>query len=165
MADTPTVLVVRDGATPSQPRNLGGTIDDSSTFYPSHSLRADGAPVGGQNPYPVRQAGSIGVDHSANAPAGPGAATSFTFNGVAVNLLTTIAANPNRRGIEVNNTTGALVVVVLDDGANTLSATSLLPLAPGAGPFQQGGDFSPPNELGRVRIFGATGTYCYVRET
>lgn len=130
---------------------------------PAHPLPVQG--IAGGVPLPVTPAGTIGADRSANAPAGPGAATSFTFNGVTLNLLSTIAANPARCGLEVNNTTGALIVVVLDDGANTAGTVSLFPLAPGAGQFQQGGDFSPSNELGRLRIFGTTGTFCYARET
>jgi hypothetical protein len=109
--------------------------------------------------------GTVGLDRSANAPAGPGAATSFTYNATTVNLLTTIAANPNRHGVEINNTTGALVVVVIDDGANTAGTVSIMPLAPGPGANQGGADFIPPNELGRLRVFGTTGTYCYARET
>lgn len=112
-----------------------------------------------------KPAGSIGAERSANPPTGPGAGTSFAFNGTTLNLLATIAANPARRGLEVNNTTGGLVVVVLDDGANTAGTVSLFPLAAGAGAFQQGGDFAPPNELGRLRLFGTAGTFCYARET
>jgi hypothetical protein len=113
----------------------------------------------------VALASSVGVDQSANAPAGPGTATTWTFNGVLLTLLKTIAANPNRHAIQVNNTTGALAVVVLDDGANGAGTVSLFPLVPGTGPFLQGGDLTPTRELGRVRIFGLAGTYCYARET
>lgn len=120
--------------------------------------------ISGGVPLPVNPAGSIGHDRSANAPAGPGNATSFTYNGVTVNLLQTIVANPNRISIEVNNTTGSQVVVVTDDGFNTGGTVSMFPLAPGAGANQQGADLTLTDELGRVRVFGTTGTYCYVRE-
>jgi len=113
----------------------------------------------------VRQVGSSGLDRSANAPAGPGAATSFSFNGVTVNLLTTIAANTARRCVEVNNTTGSFAVVVIDDGANTTGTISMFPLAAGTAQYTQGGDFVPQNEFGRIRVFGATGTFLYARET
>lgn len=120
--------------------------------------------INGGVPLPVAEAGTIGKDRSANAPVGPGNATSFTFNGVVVHLLQTIVANPSRLSLEVNNTTGAAIVVVTDDGFNTGGTVSMFPLAPGAGANQQGADLTLTDELGRVRIFGATGTYCYVRE-
>lgn len=108
--------------------------------------------------------GSSGVDRSANAPTGPGSASSFSFNGTTLNLLSTIAANTSRRNVEINNTTGSQVVLVIDDGANTAGSVSLFPLAAGSGAFAQGGDFSSQSEQGRIRIYGTTGTYCYARE-
>lgn len=120
--------------------------------------------IPGGVPMPTAEAGSVGADWSANAPAGPGNATSFTFNGVTVNLLQTIAANPSRKSIEINNTTGANVVVVIDDGHNTAGSVGLFPLAPGASANTQGGDLTLTDELGRVRVFGTTGTFCFVRE-
>ena len=120
--------------------------------------------IAGGIPLVVEPLSTKGIDHSSNAPAGPGTATSFTFNGNTVNLLQTVAVNPNRVAIEVNNTTGAPVVVVTDDGFNTSGRVSLFPLAPGSGQYQQGADLTLTTELGRVRIFGTTGTYCYVRE-
>lgn len=56
MADTLSVLVVRDGSTPPIARNVGGTADGTGTFYPEHSLRADGNAVGASFPLPVAAA-------------------------------------------------------------------------------------------------------------
>lgn len=109
--------------------------------------------------------GSVGIDRSANAPAGPGTATSFVFNGVTVNLIATISSNISRKSLQINNTTGAFLVAVIDDGANGAGSVSMFPVAPGSAQFQQGGDLTLTNEYGRVRIFGTTGTYCYVRES
>ncbi len=109
--------------------------------------------------------GSIGTNRSANTPTGPGAATSFTYNGVTVNLLSTIAANTSRKQVEINNTSGdSSVVLVIDDGANTVATISILPLAPGIGAGLQGGSYSSQVELGRIRIFGTTGDFVYARE-
>jgi hypothetical protein len=112
----------------------------------------------------VTMAGDVGTDRSINAPSGPGSATTLTYNGNTLTQLVSIASNTSRKSLEVNNTTGALVVLVFDDGANTAGTVSLLPLAAGTAQYQQGGDFQSQTEQGRVRIFGTTGTFCYARE-
>jgi hypothetical protein len=54
MADQNASLIVKDGSTPAAiARQLGGTTDGSSVFYPTHNLRADGVTVGAANPFPV----------------------------------------------------------------------------------------------------------------
>jgi hypothetical protein len=140
--------------------NLGTVITELATISANQTTEI--AQLGSIN---TALSGTIGIDRSANAPAGPGAATTWTFNGVLLTLLETIVANPSRHAIQVNNTTGALAVVVLDDGANGVGTVSLFPLVPGTGPFVQGADFTPTRELGRVRIFGLAGAFCYARET
>lgn len=112
----------------------------------------------------ITQAGSVGADFSGNAPTGPGEATSFSFNSGTVFLLATVPANQYRDVVEVNNTTGSPVVIVMDDGLNTAGTVSLFPLAPGAGANQQGGDWVSQIERGRIRVYGASGTFCFVRE-
>jgi hypothetical protein len=157
------VLKTLAGYLASLAANTTGSATAARQDTGNTSLAAAAAALAGT--LAVRQAGSSGLDRSANAPAGPGAATSFSFNGVTVNLLTTIAANTARRSVEVNNTTGSLAVVVVDDGANTTGTISMFPLAAGTAQFTQGGDFVPQNEFGRIRVFGATGTFLYARET
>lgn len=146
--------------------NGGSTVTNGSITNAGQPGQVAQAVQGIPNgvPMPTIEAGSVGIDHSANAPAGPGNATSFTWNGATVNLLATVAANPNRKSLEVNNTTGAPVVVVTDDGSNTTGTIGMFPLVPGSAQFQQGADLSLTDELGRVRVFGTTGTYCFVRE-
>src|SRR4051794_34717426 len=99
-------------------------LPTSAQAVPVVHLDLNGNVVGGSK--------SVGTDKSANSPAGPGAASSFTYNGATQNLLVTVAANPSRGVIEVVNTTGALIVVVIDDGSNTAGTVSLLPLVPGS---------------------------------
>jgi hypothetical protein len=54
MPDQAGSLIVRDGTSPSPvARQLGGTLDGSNVFYPTHNLRSDGANVGAANPFPV----------------------------------------------------------------------------------------------------------------
>lgn len=144
----------------SPPPAIGGQAPMTSYCWNGARLDVCGAPgTGGVGN------GSVGADASANAPAGPGAGTTLTYNGLTLTLLTTKAANPARRSIEVNNTSGSLAVVVMDDGANTAGTVSLLPLEPnGLGQFHQGADWPSTTELGRVRIFGAAGSYVFVRE-
>lgn len=65
MVDTTSTLVVRDGSSPPLTRNVGGTIDGSGTFYPEHSLRSDGVPVGAAAPLPVVAVSSALVNSAA----------------------------------------------------------------------------------------------------
>jgi hypothetical protein len=54
MTDQASVLIVRDGASPSQvTRQVGGTSDGASVFYPTQSVRVDGASIGASSPLPV----------------------------------------------------------------------------------------------------------------
>lgn len=56
MVDTPSVLVLRDGSTPSAARNIGVMLDPAGVEYIQHVLRSDGAPVDGGSPLPVADA-------------------------------------------------------------------------------------------------------------
>lgn len=160
MATTPVNVAGLDGG--SKAVTLRGDQNPDNSIAMRASLEIGGAAVGAGNAVPVLPAGNVGTDRSANAPAGPGAETSFTFNGAALSLLATIAANPARKSVQINNTTGQVVVLVIDDGSN--GSVSLFPLIAGAGQFQQGGDFTSATERGQIRIFGTVDTFCYARE-
>lgn len=93
---------------------------------------------------PVIMAGSIGVDHSANAPATP------------ANLLLTIAANPARLGYLIQNQDTVSITVVLDDGAGGQLSKVILQGAPAAG--GQGGslDYTGAPCQGRIRVYSSS---------
>lgn len=107
--------------------------------------------------------GGIGTDDSANTPAVPNVGAAFGPAGPYANyaLVKTIAAGA-RNVIDVENTSGAQILLVLDDGtaaAGTLPANaSLIPLAGGAAAGAQGGSWVSPYEKGRVQIYAAAPT-------
>jgi hypothetical protein len=154
MADTPSVLVVKDASTPPITRTLGGGTDGAGTFYQAHSLRSDGVPVGAAAPLPVLiigpqgvvQAGSTGVNFSANAATVP-------ISGLV--LLTTVPATPGRAYVEIQNQSAAMVQVVRDDGLGN-NQTSIL-IASGSAAGTQGGSWFSATFKGRIRVYGASG--------
>ncbi len=97
---------------------------------------------------------AAGIDSSWNAPALP-----------AGSPLQTIALNPVRQNIEINNPTDQDVILALDDGND--GALSLYPLAAG-GANKQGGNWSSLFFKGRIQIFSASGVtpngYVYVHQ-
>lgn len=98
------------------------------------------------NPSVVSQAGSTGTDFSINASSIPAAGLS---------LLQTIAANPSRFSVEVQNQSAGLIQVVRDDGSGN-NQTSIL-LASGGSNGAQGGGWSSMSFKGRLRIYGVSG--------
>jgi hypothetical protein len=142
------------------------STDQSIAYH--QVIEVNGTAVTSGNPLPVSLStytgGDIGTDRSANAPTGPGTNPSFTYNGGTVYQLISVAANPSRKYFEVNNTTGQLVVVVLDNGSNGSGTVSMFPLSPGTAQYQMGAGWSTMTEQGRIRVFGASGAYLYARE-
>jgi len=98
------------------------------------------------NPSIVSQAGSTGSDASVNALNIPLAGLS---------LLQTVAVNPSRLSIEIQNQSAGLIQVVRDDGAGN-NQTSIL-LASGGSAGAQGGSWSSLSFKGRLRIYGVSG--------
>jgi len=94
----------------------------------------------------VSQAGSTGTDSSVNAASIPAAGLS---------LLQTIAANPSRLAIEIQNQSSGLIQIVRDDGAGN-NQTSIL-LSSGGAAGTQGGGWSSMSFKGRLRIYGSPG--------
>lgn len=106
-----------------------------------------------------------GTDRSSNLPAVPGAGTSFVYQGQTLNQIgSTIAVNLNRKELEIWNTSGDLVVLVVDDGTNTVGKVSLIPLLAGVSAGSPGWGWYTTTDTGRVRIFGTTGDFVYARE-
>jgi len=98
------------------------------------------------NPSIVSQAGSTGSDASANAINIPMAGLS---------LIQTVAVNPSRLSIEIQNQSAGLIQIVRDDGAGN-NQTSIL-LASGGSAGSQGGSWSSLSFKGRLRIYGVSG--------
>ena len=103
-------------------------------------------------------AGSAGRDYSAGAPAIPDVGAAFgsgVYAGYVV--VATRAANPARANIDVENATGAAILVVRDDGTAAAGAApanaSVFPLASGPTPGTQGGAWSSTTFKGRLQIY------------
>jgi hypothetical protein len=96
----------------------------------------------------VSRSGSTGIDHSANGPGVP--PTGYTT------LLVTIAVNPHRNYVEVQNQSTALVALVRDDGTGNNQTVLMLAAASAGGGV--GGDWTSDTFKGRLRIYGASGT-------
>jgi hypothetical protein len=94
----------------------------------------------------VVQGGSTGTDASANA-------ASIPISGYS--LLTTIAANPTRAYVEVQNQSAGQIQLVRDDGAGANQSSVILA---SGGVNAQGGGWSSATFKGRVRVYGASGS-------
>jgi hypothetical protein len=107
----------------------------------------------------VTIAGSVGQDVSLNRPAIPLVGSNFSNGGPYANyvLLGAVQANSTRHAIDVENTSGAPIVLVIDDGvASTGFApanASLVPLAGGGTAGSQGGSWTSYAEKGRVSVY------------
>jgi hypothetical protein len=108
--------------------------------------------------------GSTGGDFSANAPALPNVGSNFGSTGVYANyvLIKTIAASATRVNIDVENTSGAQIAIMRDDGtASSGSApanASVFALSGGAQPGAQGGSWTSNTFKGRLQIYAASST-------
>jgi len=122
---------------------------------PSLQVDQNGNPVAG---------GSTGIDRSINAPTIPSVGADFgnvaPYNNY--HLVKTIAANPLRQYIDVENTSGAQIVLLRDDGAaangQLPTNASIIPLAGGSGVGSQGGSWSSTTFKGRLQIYGPPST-------
>lgn len=124
------------------------------------STPADGAAVFVRRP---DDGGSAGVDASANAPAWPNIGSNFSSSGPYASwfLLKTVAANPARQNITVDNMDPSLPVLVLRDdgtaasGGAPVNATGFtLNAKVTAGP--EGGHFASATFRGRLQVFGSS---------
>ena len=122
-----------------------------------------GTPYSSTNPLPVTQTGSTGQDFSANQPTLPNLGAAFGGSGPYAGYVQVkaIAANPARALIDVENNSGAQILVLRDDGTVSTGAlvnASVFPLAGGAGPGSQGGSWSSTSFKGRIQVYAPSGT-------
>lgn len=124
----------------------------------SGSVQSVQGAVGG-TPIPVGFSGTAGVDYSANKPTLPNVGANFAAAGPYASyvLIATVPANSARFGIDIENTSGAQIVIVRDDGtAASASApvnASVFVLAGGSGVGSQGGAWSSQTFKGRLQIY------------
>lgn len=103
--------------------------------------------------------GSLGLDHSANAPTLPLVGANFGGSGPYANyaLVKTVAANPTRANIDIENTAGEQIVVLRDDGTAANGAApvnaSVFALGGGSSAGAQGGGWTSTTFKGRLQLF------------
>ncbi len=104
--------------------------------------------------------GSTGSDYSANKSALPNVGANFPASGPYANyvLIKTLPAAPTRACIAIEDTSGAQIVIVRDDGTAPNGAApanaSAFTRSP-SGMSTQGGSWSPTTFKGRIQIYAA----------
>ncbi len=110
------------------------------------------------------QAGTKGRDYSANPPALPSVGANFSASGPYANyvLIQTIPASATRIAVDIENTSGAQIAIVRDDGSAANGAApanaSAFALGPGAAAGAQGGSWTSQTFKGRVQIYAPSST-------
>jgi hypothetical protein len=110
----------------------------------------------------VAQAGSVGADYSANKPTLPNVGANFAASGPYASyvLIATVAASPSRNNIDIENTSGAQIAIVRDDGTAANAAApvnaSVFALGGGSGAGAQGGSWTSQTFKGRVQVYAAS---------
>ena len=145
-------------------RDKGGTL--TSGFVPLVGCSNGGncaGPASAANPVPVALQpafdGSTGLDFSANRPALPNVGANFGASGPYANyvLVGVAPANASRFSVDVENTSGSQIAVVLDDGTaaagSSLNNASVVALAGGGSIGAQGGSWVSSVEKGRVQVY------------
>lgn len=103
--------------------------------------------------------GSTGTDASANKPTLPNVGANFVGSGPYASyiLISTLAASPTRNNVDVENTSGAQIAVVRDDGTASGGSqpvnASVFSLGGGASAGAQGGAWSSETFKGRLQIY------------
>jgi len=106
--------------------------------------------------------GSVGHDYSANAPALPNVGANFGGSGPYAGyvLVKTVPAGA-RGNIEIQNTSGAQIVLVRDDGTASGGAApanaSVFALAGGAAAGAMGASWNSTTFKGRLQVYAASG--------
>ena len=136
---------------------LVGALALPLNFEPAFAqTRADAAGTLVQS---VAQGGTLGRDFSANAPTPPNIGANFGATGVYANylLIATVPASATRFNIDVENVSGAQIVVMRDDGTALSGASpgnaSVFALAPGSTVGAQGGSYASQTFKGRLQIY------------
>lgn len=107
--------------------------------------------------------GTVGVDYSANKPSLPVVAnTQWVSSGLYASwyLIKTVPANASRVNIEIQNTSGAQIAILRDDGTAANAAAplnaSVFSLSGGVGSGSQGGGWSSTTFRGRLQVYAAS---------
>jgi hypothetical protein len=112
----------------------------------------------------VVSAGSVGQDHSANQPALPVVGQPFAAAGPYASyvLIATVPGSPSRNNVDIENTSGAQIAVVRDDGTAASGAApanaSVFALGGGSAAGAQGGAWSSQTFKGRLQIYAPSST-------
>ena len=115
--------------------------------------------AGSQNVVVTNTPGSVGHDYSANTPTLPVIGANFGSTGVYANyvLVATVPASASRTEIEVLNSSGAQIAVLLDDGTAATSTApvnaTLFALAGGTSAGAQGASWWSQTFKGRVQVY------------
>ncbi|RQR87744.1 hypothetical protein DIE09_06745 [Burkholderia sp. Bp9010] len=110
----------------------------------------------------VVQAGSTGLDYSANKPTLPNVGAAFGATGPYASyvLVATVPASPTRNNVDIENISGAQIAVVRDDGTAANGAApnnaSAFALGGGSAAGAQGGAWSSQTFKGRLQIYAAS---------
>lgn len=116
------------------------------------------------SPYSAGAPGSTGHDYSANVPTLPHVGANFAAGGpyASYSLVSNVVANPARANVEVQNTSGARIAVVRDDGTAPIGAAaanaSVFALDGGSTAGAQGGSWSSQTFKGRLQIYAPSST-------
>jgi hypothetical protein len=112
----------------------------------------------------VAQAGSTGLDYSANKPTLPNIGANFAASGPYASyvLIATVAASPSRNNIDIENTSGAQIAIIRDDGTAANAAApvnaSVFALGGGSSVGAQGGSWTSQTFKGRVSVYAPLST-------
>jgi hypothetical protein len=115
-----------------------------------------------QTTQPISTAGTTGLDYSANKPTLPNVGANFAASGPYASyfLIATVPASATRNSVDIENTSGAQIAIIRDDGTAAAAAApvnaSVFALAPGAGVGAQGGSWSSMTFKGRLQIYAAS---------
>ncbi|MGF7131892.1 hypothetical protein P3T40_003375 [Paraburkholderia sp. EB58] len=107
---------------------------------------------------------AAGRDYSANKPALPAVGAAFGGSGPYANyvLVSTIPASTGRNNVDIENTSGAQIAVVRDDGTAAAGAApnnaSVFALVGGSAAGAQGGAWSSATFKGRLQIYAPVST-------
>jgi hypothetical protein len=113
-------------------------------------------------PLYVVDAGTTGLDYSANKPTLPNVGANFAASGPYASyiLITTVPASATRNSVDIENTSGAQIAIIRDDGTAAAAAApvnaSVFALGGGSGAGAQGGAWSSQTFKGRLQIYSAS---------
>ncbi len=103
--------------------------------------------------------GTTGLDFSANKPAIPAVGAAFASGSLYASyvLIATVPASATRASIDIEDDSGAQIVVVRDDGTAASGAAptnaSVFSLSGGSGVGSQGGSWTSTTFKGRLQVY------------